>query len=1061
METVMSNFHRFADPRRMLLSGLALLLLIPVLSSPIFADSVSDIEVVSDASGSRLQVDGRDFMVIGMNWDYIPIGQNYSYSLWNQSDDFIKAALDREMGLLKNMGVNTIRHYVGIPPRWVKYIYEKYGIYTILNHPMGRYGVTIDGMYVPVTDYSDPKTRAALIAEIKSVVREFRDVPGVLMWLLGNENNYGLVWKSAETEALPEGERQGAKARYLYSLFSETIDSIKAIDRDRPVAICNGDLQYVDIIAEEVTNMDVFGSNVYRGISFRDFFEVVDEKLGVPVLFTEFGADAYNAKEMREDQLNQARYLLGQWQEIYENSSGKGKVGNAIGGTTFQFSDGWWKYLQESNLDVHDTHASWPNGGYPEDLVEGENNMNEEWWGICAKGYPDQSGLYELYPRAAYYALKEAYKLDPYGVGTDLSSIQTHFGGISPMGAVLTARGDQAALTTDITKKVRLSGLRIELETISTGGERITTPENAPDQPESYPAFQGFDHQESYYAEFEAQPSDNVRGQLTLNYLGNVATNPINEIFYENRGRPQTVLTPDGEFQMVDIQRLKVYSADITWEDRWFDIHGFYRTGHYHWGYEGDFFGLYQEANYGPNIDIYNGEAPLGFELAAKKSLSGLKFAMGQELWWGANPAIMLKYQRNISGFATAVVYQDDLDDQSRASSSIAVPLPPTRKATAYLSRGFGKFIVEVGGIWSGDNKVGEPYQFVKGSPGSYEVWQDYIEEADAFGGKFKIMYSSGRWNWYLQGAAMGLVADGGPTAVQTFTGWRLKDSGKGNQRNILTGLTYRMGNIEIAPNFLWQKPIVGPMPSDAPQPGRPRNVLDDPFAVRENRETVAGELLITYDPTPATWMYQWDSDFREDAPLAISAGAVYRHLPTTQDAAIGIMADGRTTFAFPGAPPPRDLWEVYARIVSKRGAGFGVISNLYGGTGEPNGDDDRLIHRYGADVRLIAGTVRFIGGVKINDWGPYDYHRDGNLTFPLQLMGDISTSVGVPSWWDVPQTRLGVRATWRSLDQYSPRYCPAQVVGPSGVPECVIDPSLPNGSEWEIRTYLHLSIGL
>jgi len=22
---------------------------------------------------------------------------------------------------------------------------------------------------------------------------------------------------------------------------------------------------------------------------------------------------------------------------------------------TFQFSDGWWKYLQDSNLDVHDT----------------------------------------------------------------------------------------------------------------------------------------------------------------------------------------------------------------------------------------------------------------------------------------------------------------------------------------------------------------------------------------------------------------------------------------------------------------------------------------------------------------------------------------------------------------------------------------------------------------------------------------------------------------------------------------------------------------------------------
>ena len=32
--------------------------------------------------------------------------------------------------------------------------------------------------------------------------------------------------------------------------------------------------------------------------------------------------------------------------------------------------------------------------------------MNEEWFGICAKGPSDVSGLYTLYPRAAYYALK-------------------------------------------------------------------------------------------------------------------------------------------------------------------------------------------------------------------------------------------------------------------------------------------------------------------------------------------------------------------------------------------------------------------------------------------------------------------------------------------------------------------------------------------------------------------------------------------------------------------------------------------------------------------------------
>jgi hypothetical protein len=58
------------------------------------------VEVVTDGSGSKLMVDGKEFMINGMNWDYFPIGTNYSYSLWNQPDDIIKSALDSEMSLL-------------------------------------------------------------------------------------------------------------------------------------------------------------------------------------------------------------------------------------------------------------------------------------------------------------------------------------------------------------------------------------------------------------------------------------------------------------------------------------------------------------------------------------------------------------------------------------------------------------------------------------------------------------------------------------------------------------------------------------------------------------------------------------------------------------------------------------------------------------------------------------------------------------------------------------------------------------------------------------------------
>ena len=40
--------------------------------------------------------------------------------------------------------------------------------------------------------------------------------------------------------------------------------------------------------------------------------------------------------------------------------------------------------------------------------------MNEEWFGIMAKGPTDAAGHFELFPRAAYYVLKRAHQLDVY-----------------------------------------------------------------------------------------------------------------------------------------------------------------------------------------------------------------------------------------------------------------------------------------------------------------------------------------------------------------------------------------------------------------------------------------------------------------------------------------------------------------------------------------------------------------------------------------------------------------------------------------------------------------------
>ncbi len=418
--------HRFVF---ILISLLCLLILVQCVQKG------STIKLDQSDTGQILLVDDEPFIINGMNWDYIPIGKNaVDARFWEMPDALIKKGLDRELKLLQDMRVNTLRIYTGMPPKWIRYIYEQYGVYTIINHAFGRYGLTIDNEWVEPTIYSDARVGQILLSEIDSIVNVYKDTPGLLMYLLGNENNYGLFWSGAETENIPKGPELDkviaeSRARPMYRLMNKAAQNIHALDPNHPVAICNGDLLFLDIINEECQDVDVFGTNVYRGLSFGNLFDEVKRVYGKPVLFTEFGADAYDAILQKEDQVAQAEFLKSNWQEIYSNVSGLRNAQNVIGGCTFQFSDGWWKYDFDNRkrADVQDNNASWSNGGYYHDYVEGQNNMNEEWFGICIKGPTDADGLYSLKPRKAYFTLKAIHAIDPYSPNISIEALGQRF----------------------------------------------------------------------------------------------------------------------------------------------------------------------------------------------------------------------------------------------------------------------------------------------------------------------------------------------------------------------------------------------------------------------------------------------------------------------------------------------------------------------------------------------------------------------------------------------------------------------------------------------------------
>ena len=238
----------------------------------------------------------------------------------------------------------------------------------------------------------------------------------------------------------------------------------------------------------------------------------------------------------------------------------------------------------------------------------------------------------------------------------------------------------------------------------------------------------------------------------------------------------------------------------------------------------------------------------------------------------------------------------------------------------------------------------------------------------------------------------------------------------------------------------------MGPGPSilTYPDNGSSRNITDDPFAVRANRETLAGEFMLVFDPTPATWMWAWDNDLREDAPIAASLDVTFRHMPTAIDSTFWYEADGLTVHAWGHGVPAANVWEANARVVSVPRSDLRLVGHLFAGNPQANGQDGRQPHRYGGDARVTWRQLSLAGFAKFNDWGPYDYYRDFNSTMPLQLMGDVSYALGPARWLWLQQSRIGVRATSRYLNGYSGA-------------RFLADPANSKrwGHEYEIRSYL------
>jgi len=388
------------------------------LGKPVFYSGQGQVRFVKYENGHwQLLVDNKPFLIKGMSYMPTRVGQSPDDGTmqdWMQEDDHHDGTISApyeswvdlygdnkrhddepvvgDFQLMKEMGVNTLRiyyqTYMKSDKAFLEKMYQEYGFKVAMSNFLGKYAIGSGAKWSEGTDYENPVHQKNMMEYVRQMVMEFKDEPYILMWVLGNENNYGVA------------SNANKKPDAYYKFVNDVARMIKSIDPNHPVAICNGDTLFLEKFGKDAPDVDAFGANVYRGdYGFGSFWEDVAELAGKPAFITEYGAPAYGGASMTYGQAQQAQadYHKGNWLDILDNSAGYAEgAGNSVGGMAFEWLDEWWKDYSPSLHDIKaDVIGPFPGGYY-----------FEEWFGIFGQGNGSQSP-YLREPRKVYYTYKE------------------------------------------------------------------------------------------------------------------------------------------------------------------------------------------------------------------------------------------------------------------------------------------------------------------------------------------------------------------------------------------------------------------------------------------------------------------------------------------------------------------------------------------------------------------------------------------------------------------------------------------------------------------------------
>ncbi|MBX9741957.1 MAG: hypothetical protein K2W99_00220 [Chthoniobacterales bacterium] len=341
-----------------------------VLSSRL-PSSISPVKV----NHRQLIVDGKPFIMKGVCYNPVRKGQRHPAGLMTlHPSEKDLAAIEKDFKMMHEAGINTIRSYEPIVDPRILDLLRKYQLYTIV--PVC--GNCKEGLYA-----------------FASTIERLKNHPSTLLWEIGNEWNFNFFYSTE-----PGGDGLDGKVLSLKesAQFVEMLAAfIKSQDKNHPVSTDVGDLpnDLKNDIQHLFKNIDLYGMNVYDGLSFGDRLERWKEWSDKPLYIGECGAVAFNQQTNSYDPASQAKATRSIVTESLNNLSAKNKNNVLVGVCLFEWNDEWWKDPKGSP-DTHTTGGFKVDKGGPYPAFF----FNEEWFGVVTM---------EREPRPAYFVLKELF----------------------------------------------------------------------------------------------------------------------------------------------------------------------------------------------------------------------------------------------------------------------------------------------------------------------------------------------------------------------------------------------------------------------------------------------------------------------------------------------------------------------------------------------------------------------------------------------------------------------------------------------------------------------------